>query len=247
MQVRELDGAAAVREISALFHRVWRARREDPVIDASLLRALARTGNYVAGAYDGTAMVGAAIGFFAADGHLHSHVTGVAPERQGHGIGRALKFHQRDWALARGRHLISWTFDPLIARNAYFNLHVLGARAVEYLPDFYGDLSDGVNTGDATDRLYVEWILDEPPSPAPTARDVPALLDRDGDRPQPGTLAGRTLTVATPSDVGQLRIDQPALAIRWRMALRDALTTALAAGYRIGGITRDGHYLLEKR
>ena len=50
MQVRELDGAAAVREISALFHRVWRARREDPVIDASLLRALARTGNYVAGA-----------------------------------------------------------------------------------------------------------------------------------------------------------------------------------------------------
>jgi predicted GNAT superfamily acetyltransferase len=248
MQIRALDTVAQIHEVSVLLNRIWRVTDGRNVIDPDMVRALARTGNYVAGAYDGKTMVGASVGFFAADGHLHSHVTGIAADAQGHGIGRALKFHQRDWALARGRRLISWTFDPLIARNAYFNLHVLGARAVEYLPDFYGGLSDGVNAGDATDRLYVEWPLDEPPRPAPTAHDIPALLDRDDDRPQPGTLAGAAAcTVATPADVQRLRTDQPDLAVRWRMAVREALTAALAAGYRIDGITRNGHYLLEKR
>jgi predicted GNAT superfamily acetyltransferase len=83
--------------------------------------------------------------------------------------------------------------------------------------------------------------------PAPTARDVPALLDRDGDEPRPGTLAGAACTVATPADVERLRADHPDLAVRWRMAVREALTSAVAAGYRIDGITRNGHYLLEKR
>lgn len=245
MQIRELDTPAQAHEVGALFHRVWRARRDDPVIDVSLLRALAHTGNYAAGAYDHDTMIGASIGIFAADGHLHSHATGVDAAWQGQGVGRALKFHQRDWALARGRTMISWTFDPLIARNAYFNLHVLGARVVEYLPDFYGSMDDGINAGDATDRLYVEWPLDQPAPPAPTAQGVPPLLDRDGDEPRRRTTTGGT--VATPHDIERLRAEQPALAVRWRMAVREALTTALETGYRIGGITRDGRYLLEKR
>jgi predicted GNAT superfamily acetyltransferase len=118
---------------------------------------------------------------------------------------------------------------------------------VEYLPDFYGGMEDGVNAGDASDRLYVMWPLDETPPAAPTAHDVPVLLDRAGDEPRPGTLADASCTIATPADFEQLRTNRPELAVRWRTAVRDALTGALSKGYRVGGITRDGRYLLENR
>ncbi len=56
-----------------------------------------------------------------------------------------MKLHQRAWAIARGIPVIEWTFDPLVARNAYFNIRKLGAMPVEYLPNFYGIMGDGIN------------------------------------------------------------------------------------------------------
>src|SRR5262249_19079167 len=125
-----------------------------------------------------------------------SHITGVDRTGQSAGVGYALKQHQRAWALARGIPAVRWTYDPLVRRNAYFNLHKLGAAAREYLPDFYGAMDDGTNTGDTTDRLYVSW---EPTSPAAvaaargdvigfdaaTVRDAGAavVLDRVDDEP----------------------------------------------------------------
>lgn len=247
MKIAELDDAAAMHDVAALFDRIWRAGTAEPVIDPSTLQAMAYTGNYVVGAYEGEALVGASVGFFAADGHLHSHITGIAPEHQSRGLGRLLKQHQRDWALARDRTEISWTFDPLVARNAYFNLHKLGAVAVEYLPDFYGEMNDGVNAGDATDRLYVVWHLDAAVLPAPDASAVAARLDRDGEAPVAAHPDATEVTVATPPDIDRLRAADPVLAERWRMAVREALGGSLAAGYRITGISRDGRYLLEAR
>ena len=99
------------------------------------MRALAHSGNYVVGLYEGDRMVGASVAFFGppAGAPMHSHITGVLPDLQGHGLGRVLKQHQREWALARDVGHITWTFDPLVARNAHFNLRVLGARVTEYL------------------------------------------------------------------------------------------------------------------
>ena len=101
----------------------------------NLLRALAHSGNYAVGLYDGERMVGASVAFFAAPAErsMHSHITGVLPDHQSHGLGRVLKQHQREWALARDVGHITWTFDPLVARNAHFNLRVLGTRVTEYL------------------------------------------------------------------------------------------------------------------
>ncbi|MEV4251230.1 hypothetical protein AB0J63_48570 [Streptosporangium canum] len=81
--------------------------------------ALSHSGNYVVGAYSGEQLVGAAAGFFGAPVSMHSHVTGALP---GHEAGYALKLRQREWALARGLQRITWTFDPLICRDAYVNL-----------------------------------------------------------------------------------------------------------------------------
>ena len=243
VQVDELTDITAHHEVAALFERIWHS----PVLDPSTLHALSHVGNYVAGAFDG-GLVGAAVGFFAADGHLHSHVTGVAPEYQGRGLGAALKWHQREWTLARHLRAISWTFDPLIARNAYFNLHKLGAGVTAYLPDFYGPIDDAMNAGGASDRLFVEWRLDSsaPIAPsAPDADDAAVLLGRDGDEPVAGSRRAARLSVATPDDLeGMLGADRE-LAVRWRMEVRDALVGAMDAGYRITGISREGRYVLE--
>ena len=94
--------------------------------------------------------------------HLHSHLLAVAEDRRGQGLGLALKQSQRAWALQRGITRVTWTFDPLVVRNAELNLRRLGAVAGEYLPDHYGRMRDAFNAGDATDRLLVRWQLDSP-------------------------------------------------------------------------------------
>ena len=89
-------------------------------------------------------MLGACIGFFGPPAHaeLHSHIAGVRPAGLGRSVGFALKVHQRAWCLRRDVRVIAWTYDPLIRRNAYFNLVKLGARPAEYLRNFYGVMDD---------------------------------------------------------------------------------------------------------
>lgn len=94
--------------------------------------------------------------------HLHSDMLAVVPAHQERGIGGRLKWAQRDDALASGVTLITWTFDPLQARNANLNLHRLGATAMEFLEDFYGVTSSSLHHRLPTDRLLVYWNLRSP-------------------------------------------------------------------------------------
>src|SRR5699024_8773798 len=106
------------------YDRIWRPDPANPPVTTELLRALTKAGNYVTGAYDGAELIGACVGFFGepAGAALHSHIAGVTGAARGRHVGFALKLHQRAWALRRGVREIAWTFDPLIRRNAYFNL-----------------------------------------------------------------------------------------------------------------------------
>jgi predicted GNAT superfamily acetyltransferase len=122
-------------------------------------------------------MIGACAAFPAADGGLHSDITGVAA--RGIGAGFAIKRRQRAWALARGITTITWTFDQLVRRNAYFNLARLAARATEYMPDFYGEMPDELNAGDPSDRLLLSWDL-ATPEVAATAAGQPRVRSRPG-------------------------------------------------------------------
>ncbi|MBB5872920.1 putative GNAT superfamily acetyltransferase [Allocatelliglobosispora scoriae] len=253
LRVVELHSIGDCIAAGELVRQVWDAASADSVVNASTMRAFAHSGNYVAGAYAGDLLVGVAVAF-RGDGHLHSHVAGVLPGHQGGGVGHALKQHQRGWSLRHGIDRVAWTFDPLIRRNAVFNLRKLGADATEYLPDFYGPLDDGVNAGDVTDRLYIEWHLDSPaaigaargtPADADPAGAATLLADAD-DRPVPGSAApdGGPLLIAVPRDIEALRTRDPHLAAAWRVALREAVTSTLTRGYAISGITRTGSYLL---
>jgi predicted GNAT superfamily acetyltransferase len=94
--------------------------------------------------------------------YLHSHMLAVKQSYRNQGIGAALKREQRREALERGIRLIEWTFDPLEIKNAYLNLHKLGAVVSSYLADFYGVSSSRLQGGLPTDRLVAEWHLDSP-------------------------------------------------------------------------------------
>ncbi len=58
---------------------------------------------------------------------MHSHMLAALPGPAARGVGYALKLAQRAQALDQGIHLVRWTFDPLVARNAWLNLGKLGA------------------------------------------------------------------------------------------------------------------------
>lgn len=110
-------------------------------------------------------VVGFAFAFPALRGrapHFHSDMVGVLPELRGQGLGVRLKWQQREDALARGIGLMTWTFDPMQARNAHLNLRRLGAVAAEFLPNFYGTTTSALHHGLPTDRLLVKWDLNSP-------------------------------------------------------------------------------------
>jgi predicted GNAT superfamily acetyltransferase len=252
--VRTLDSLADLSRVDALFAAIWGSAGQQVAMPVNLLRALTHSGSYVAGAWRGDQLVGAAVGFLGerqGEAELHSHVAGVSRGLQGRGIGFALKLHQRAWAAARGISQVEWTYDPLMRRNGWFNLVKLGARAVAYYPNFYGIMEDELNGSDETDRGLVSWaIQSEAASVSEDHRAVRLLsigadgspiIDADGP-----ALPHGPLLCQVPDDIVVMRRLQPGLAAEWRLALRGTMGRAIQAGYVATGMTRDGCYLLER-
>jgi len=261
LRVRSLTALPDLEAVQRLYERIWRPEGTSSPVTTELLRALSKAGSYVGGAFAGDELVGACIGFFGspASGSLHSHIAGVSPRAQGRNVGFALKVHQRAWALLQGIGEIAWTFDPLIARNAYFNVAKLAADPVEYLPNFYGRMNDGINGADDTDRLVVSWRLDAAPvagacrgrhriAPRAVLRDAAQALavSASGTPVRAPRSGARTLLVGVPPDIEGMRLSDPALASSWRAALRDVLGGLLADGARVRGFDRAGWYVVSR-
>lgn len=141
-----------------------------PDLEVSPVRHLVVTrsaGGFILGAFDEEKLIGFVLsvpGFAGEKRFFYSHMTAVAADFQNSGIGARLKWAQRDFSLAQGVDLIKWTFQPVLARNAYFNLNRLGATIGKYVPNFYGTdyhtahLENG-KLGLDSDRLYADWDL----------------------------------------------------------------------------------------
>lgn len=257
-EIIELDDLDAVQR---LYDEIWRPDKNPPVT-TELLRAFAKAGNYVGGAFDGDQLVGACVGFFAAPAEeaLHSHIAGVSAATFGRNVGFALKLHQRAWALLRGVSAIAWTFDPLVSRNAYFNLVKLAAMPAEYLSNFYGGMRDSINGGDDTDRLLVHWDLDSPTVVSAAAGQyhrgdveaerargaVVALGSSELGAPVPGSLDGEVSLVSVPTDIAAMRLSDPGQAKEWRVAVRESLGALIADGAQVTGFDRSGWYIVRR-
>jgi len=204
--------------IIGMFERTWGPGRSP---DRSMLLALDYAGNTVLIATAAGKPVGAALGFLGwSDGiHLHSHMAAVVPWRRSGGVGYALKLFQRYVCLQQGVADMRWTFDPLIRRNAHFNLVKLGAEVVKFLPDFYGRLDDAVSGSDRSDRFEVNWRLDSP-------RVRRALTGRPQ---QAWSTTGR---LPLDVDFEHLRADDPLAAELLREESRVMFHAAMAQGLR---------------
>lgn len=266
--VREPAGMAELRELEGLQLEVWGFGPLEAV-PAAHLRAVQHAGGMVLGAYRGEAPQGFAYGFPALPHDdweggtgIHSHMVAVRPGSRGIGVGRALKWAQRAWCLERGIGWMTWTFDPIQARNARLNFHHLGVLSHEYLVDFYGPMPGELGGGQPSDRLVAFWNLrsrevtvradrfaiglDPEPEAEPVGRWLLAPRDGGDPTPQPGSAEAAVLRVAVPADATRLLREDPASALRWRMAVREALAPALEAGFVVSGFAGEA-YTLERR
>jgi predicted GNAT superfamily acetyltransferase len=264
VQVRELAELADLRRLCVLIDEIWHPNPASLPVSAEFLRALAHAGNYVAGAFLGDELVAGCVAFFGPPASLsmHSHIAGVSPRLPGRHVGFALKLHQRAWALSRGVALITWTFDPLVCRNAYFNIAKLAAAPVEYLPDFYGAMDDEINSGDDTDRLLVHWPLDDDSvvraarglgvaADAAVLRAAGAAVALDmgpGGYPAAGQPddGAPVVLVRVPLDVESARREGGPAPRRWRRAVRQALGGLMADGGQVTGFDRSGWYVVQR-
>lgn len=220
-----------------------------PEVELSPVRHLIVTknaGGFSLGAYDGDRLIGFGLSvpaFMRGERAFYSHMTAVHSDYQSHGIGGKLKWAQRDRALAEGVRYIKWTFEPIKARNAYFNLEKLGATISEIQEDFYGtDYStapemSGQSFGLASDRLFAEWHLESP--------KVIALAN--GEK----YIEGRepTATIQIMNDWLGLVASDPEKAKAEQLRIRTEFQTAFDFGMVCRGFYRDNEqpaYLLYK-
>lgn len=258
--IRPAVDAADCARIEQLIMQIWQ-RGPQETVSKTLLTALLHNHSAMLLAYDGDRPIGFCFSFLSltAERRLkhHSQMTGVLPAYQGRGVGERLKWAQRDVVQRQGIDLITWTFDPLETRNAWLNLHKLGAIAAVYYRDFYGALDDGLNAGLPTDRLEAQWWINSArvtaraaqretavenrhwSEVAPQAADAPPINppDRSGELPRPGAVAAGAfdrpiVLVAAPAAIAQIKRAEPPLALAWRLHLREALEQAFARGYR---------------
>jgi chorismate synthase len=251
--ITEPQGPARLIALEELQARAWEMEPRG-IVPGALMGIIASGGGILLAAYDrdhGDRPIGFVLGLLARrDGRLYhaSHMLATDPAYQGRGIGAALKRRQREVALAQGLDLMTWTFDPLIARNAHLNLHKLGAISSAYYEDYYGPMDDRFNGGLPTDRLLVEWRLNGPVPPVPLSVFAPLtpILIVQGGKPVlrlERAPVGAPLSVWVPGDSTAIKERDPAAALDWRLALRRALSWAFAHGY----VARDfsaGAYVL---
>jgi predicted GNAT superfamily acetyltransferase len=159
--VRRCENDAELLACVEMQKEVWGFADVD-LIPLRLFIVAQKIGGQVLGAFDGSQLIGFALGIPGVrDGrpYLHSHMLAVRVEYRNTGIGRRIKLFQREDALQKGFELVEWTFDPLEIKNAHLNIERLGAIARRYNINQYGTTLSPLHGGLPTDRLVAEWWL----------------------------------------------------------------------------------------
>ena len=284
IRVRDLRSLDDCRVVVDLQEAVW--GKDGETVPASVLLVSAKRGGILLGATapaaGGLEPTEELVGFVWSmpgirdDGtRSHwSHMLAVLPGFREQRLGERLKWEQRDRALVQGAQVIEWTFDPLQAANAHFNLQVLGAVGATYGVDVYGALAGPLHRGTPTDRLIVEWWIAQPHvirrhearlgavgtvisarSAAVLEAPVAITTAIDGDWLRVDrvidTLEDRRILVPIPPRFLDMQQHATGLALEWRLGVRKVMTHAFARGYRAVDFFLDrerggGAYLLAR-
>jgi predicted GNAT superfamily acetyltransferase len=200
-------------------------------ITPNLLQAMVHSGSYLSGAFIDNKIVGAAFAFPATNGglHLHSHMTAVLDEYRDQGVGHALKIDQWNWAKKQKYPYLSWTFDPLVRRNAKLNVVKLGVDISAYHPNFYGEMPDALNAGDESDRLIVSWSTD---IDEPKARELIT-------HPKPDDVL-----IEIPEDIVGIRSEDQSESMKWRRQVREQFLSAFEKNGKVVGFSANNEYVV---
>jgi len=239
VSIRSLITLDEIHALADLQRSAWAAIPDRELVPSHLFRGVVANGDLLLGAFLGEELAGFVLGIMGwADWlnqpvlQVYSATMGVLEAYQSHGIGYQLKLAQREWALQRGIKLVTWTYDPLLARNAWLNVGKLGVICGRYHTHFYGPDED---------RFHVEWWLE--------SERVQARL-ADGSRPRRRTdYPTDAITIPIPVDYLALERSDPAAAAQWRTQTRHQFTTLFAAGYQVIDCLReetDTVYILTK-
>ena len=244
----EIRECATLDELSECLH-LQREVFDLPEVELSPVRHFVVTknaGGFTLGAYDGDRLAGYVLSvpaFMRGERAFYSHMTGVRKEYQSSGVGRQLKWAQRQRALAEGVKYIKWTFEPVKARNGYFNLEKLGAIVSEYQRNFYGtdyavSPESGKQIGLQSDRLFAEWHLE--------SEKVRTLADGSH------WVESRTpeAEIEIVNDWNSLVESDPQAGLDLQLRVREEFEAAIAKGLFAGGFVRDEirpRYLMFRR
>ena len=227
---RSLVSLSDINQAREIFDRTW-APVNSTEVTPNLLQAMIHSGSYLSGACVDNKIVGAAFAFPATNNrlHLHSHMTAVLDEYRDQGVGYALKIDQWNWAKKHRFSYLSWTFDPLVRRNAKLNIVKLGVDISAYYPNFYGAMPDALNAGDESDRLMVSWSTDVN---APKARELITHSKPDD------------ILIEIPEDIVAIRSKNQSESMKWRRQVRDQFLAAFEKNGKVVGFSANNEYVV---
>jgi len=230
IQIRNLVSFQELESARKIFDLTW-SMEAGTEITPNLLQAMVYSGSYLSGAFINNEIIGAAFAFPATNNglHLHSHMTAVLDKFRDKGVGYALKIDQWNWAKKQNYSHLSWTFDPLVRRNAKLNIVKLGVDISAYYPNFYGEMPDALNAGDESDRLMVSWRTD---IGAPKARELIT-------KPETGDIL-----IEIPEDIVAIRSKNQSESMKWRRQVRDQFLAAFEKNGKVVGFSTNNEYVV---
>jgi predicted GNAT superfamily acetyltransferase len=241
VQIKLVENIDQMAQLSDFFQDIWANGPE--VVPFDIGYAIVHVGGYAALAFEGSNVVGASFGVRGVHNGkniLHSHVTASRIP----GIGFDLKQHQFAWAKQQGIQAITWTFDPLVRRNCAFNLDKLGAQVIEFLPNFYGVMTDDINAGDVSDRLFAYWSITPSGYQKISQTENVALANHDGHPQIQDFNPKQSYAIYLPEDIEALRKSNLGLVQSWRTEVHNLLSQAFEQGARINQMIDNRQALL---
>jgi predicted GNAT superfamily acetyltransferase len=270
VEIRTLTGLDELAEVEAIQRAVW--DNPSTIIYRNALVNFSRNGALVLGAMEEGRIVGFLLSYLGIENQdsdrpamanlkLVSQRMAVLPEYRDRGIGYALKLAQRDYAIKQGIRLITWTYDPLLSRNAHLNIHKLGAIVREYWRDYYGTAASPQVVLGSSDRFVVEWwvtgnrveqrmsgkrgglTLSQYTDANARVLNPTEMVNDNFARPGNAIFQpqGMVVLVEIPDDYNAIVKRDPDLARAWREHSRDVLVSTLTSGYTVTDFVR-GNY-----
>lgn len=242
MEIRRAESIEEYQRIESIQREIWGMAGESPV-PVTILVAINNNGGLVEVAREDDQIIGFSLGFPGSEGDcrfLYSHMAGIIAEYRNRDAGYQIKTHQFEAARKMGYNEVRWTFDPMKARNCYFNVHKLKAFAYDFKINYYGHMDSDENRGVDSDRIEAHKFLDR----SPIIRKDYTIVGKITNYPSQWEKiedGGDCIALEIPSEIDNSDLT---LARKWRLALRNGIVKMGKGNFVMTDVVRDDRTVL---